>query len=59
VTGNGNDLLKFLIQGLWDVALLQLVNATFRKGILLALSGLSSGGTMVLYLQKLVNFAPG
>jgi hypothetical protein len=40
--GSGSDLLKFLIQGLWNVALFQMVKATFRKGILLAFSRTSS-----------------
>ena len=56
--GSGSDLLKFLIQGLWNVAWFQMVKATFRKGIMLTSSGSSSGIIMAFYFQKLVNFAP-
>jgi hypothetical protein len=52
VTGSGNDLLKFLIQGLWDMALFRMLKATFCGGILLATSRESSGRIMASYVQK-------
>jgi len=55
---SGSDLLKFLIQGLCDVALFQMVKATFCNGILLASSWTCWAKIMVFYFQKLVNFVP-
>jgi hypothetical protein len=56
VKGSRRKLLKFLIQALLDVALFQLVKATFLRGIFSKFSGANSGRTMDFYFKKLVNF---
>jgi hypothetical protein len=40
----------FLALGFWDVALFQLVKATFDRRILLIFSGINSGRIMANYL---------
>jgi len=59
VKEGGSDLLKCLIQGLWEVALFQMIEAIFHNRILLASSGSSNGRVMAFCLQKFSNFAPG
>ena len=51
------QVLKFLIQALWDVALFQLVKGDFPQGIFHITAGSSSGRIMAFHLKTLVNFA--
>jgi hypothetical protein len=56
VTGRGRQVLKFLIEALWDVALFQLVKGDFPQGIFPKISGANSEIPMDFYFKKMVIF---
>jgi hypothetical protein len=55
VKGSGREILKFLIQAFWDVALFQLVKGNIPQKKLLTSSATSSGRIMVYYQRIMVN----